>query len=269
MDYRVTIIITSFNHKGLLKEAIDSVLCQSLPPFEIIVADDGSTDGSRELILEYERSHPDLIRGLLQKQNMGIPRNRNAALQMVRGNYVGILDGDDVFLPDKLQLQIKALNDNPRARAVYGNFNIVDEDRRFISKKWQGTQPEGHVLADVANIKTGLLRTLIFDYQLLREVGFLNEKLPRYDGLLFTIKLAAACQFAYVNEALVDKRDHSSSDSKGITAAEHLHDLELIYEEIEPLLRHTGDDQEYGKITASWRTRLGALRDRVSSDVTD
>src|SRR5262245_56185453 len=123
-DIRISIIITSYNHRAYLVEAIESVLDQTRLPHEIIVADDMSSDGSQDAIREYERRYPGLVRGLLQEHNRGIPGNRNAALRIVTGNYVGILDGDDRFLPHKLETQVAALQQHPRARVVYGNFRI-------------------------------------------------------------------------------------------------------------------------------------------------
>lgn len=255
MDFRISIIVTSFNLHSYLEEAIESVLCQSKAPYEILIADDHSTDGSQDLIRAYEKRYPGLIRGVFQKQNVGIPRNRNTALEMVRGNYVGILDGDDVFLPDKLSLQVEALKENPNSRAAYGNFNIVDSDLNFIAKKWNCQQPSGDIFREVAKLKTGLLRTLIVDYELVKEAGFMDERLPRYDGLWLTIKLATKCEFAYVDKVLLDKRDHTSSDSKQITFEEHLHDLKLIFCDLNPLLDSI-DSTEQRKISSVWKDKF-------------
>ena len=81
---------------------------QTLPAYEIIVADDASTDGSQDTIRDYMRRYPDLVRGIFQPENVGIPKNRNTALRTVTGNYVGILDGDDTFVPHKLERQVEA-----------------------------------------------------------------------------------------------------------------------------------------------------------------
>jgi len=80
---RVSLIITSYNQQGYLSEAIESAIDQTVAAFEIIVADDHSTmDGSIEAIREYEAQSPGLVRGLFQEKNVGIPKNRNSALQM-------------------------------------------------------------------------------------------------------------------------------------------------------------------------------------------
>jgi glycosyltransferase involved in cell wall biosynthesis len=251
-DFRITIIITSYNHRAYLIDAIESVLAQTLMPHEIIVADDMSSDGSRETIREYEQKYPGLVKGVFQERNCGIPKNRNTALRIATGNYVGILDGDDWFLPEKLEKQVAALRLHPEAKVVYGNFRIVDSQRRPLGMKWRGSQPTGRVFCDIAKGKTGLLRTLIADYQAIKEAGFMDERFPCYDGLWLTIKLAAACDIAYVDEILLDKREHPASVSKGLRMEAGMQELTGIHQNLLPLLPMYASEQEQALIKSSW-----------------
>jgi len=256
-DFKISIIITSYNHRAYLVEAIDSVLAQTLMPHEIIVADDMSSPGSQDTIREYEREFPALVKGVFQTERCGIPRNRNTALRAVTGDYVGILDGDDWFLPRKLEQQVEALRQCPGARLAYGNFRIVDSQRKPLRVKWSEPQPSGLVFPDIARCKAGLLRTLIVEYQAVKDAGFMDERFPRYDGLWLTIKLAATCKIAYVNDILLDKRDHPTSDSKTSTLHERLHDLAAIYRDLLPLLPLHASEEERALIMSSWTRLLG------------
>lgn len=236
-DFRASIVITSYNNREYLIEAVESVMSQTLRPHEIIVADDASSDGSQATIRSYEARFPGWIRGVIQAQNVGIPRNRNAALRRVTGNYVGILDGDDLFVPEKLELQFQALGQHPGARAVYGNFLRVTADRAAtLGPRYTVPQPEGSILAQVAMLNHGICRTLIVDYEALKVAGFMDERYTKFDGLWLTIKLAASCRFAYVHRPLVLKREHPGSDSRRNTTQELLHDLSGIYRDMQPLL---------------------------------
>jgi glycosyltransferase involved in cell wall biosynthesis len=260
-EFKISIIITSYNHRAYLIDAIDSVLGQTLMPHEIIVADDMSSDGSQDTIREYERAFPATVKGVYQAQRCGIPRNRNAALRAVTGNYVGILDGDDWFLPRKLEQQVAALRQYSDAKLAYGNFRIVDSQRRPLRVKWREPQPSGYVFSDVAKCKAGLLRTLIVDYQAVKDAGFMDERFPRYDGLWLTIKLAATCKIAYVNDILLDKRDHATSDSKTLSTHERMQDLTGIYRDLLPLLPLHASEEERALIVASWKRILGPHAD--------
>src|SRR5207237_7102387 len=107
---QISLIITSYNQQEYLREAIESAIDQTLAAFEIIVADDHSTkDGSIETIREYAARYPGLVRGLFQEENVGIPKNRNSALRMVKGDHVAILDGDDRLLPRSIERHRAAL----------------------------------------------------------------------------------------------------------------------------------------------------------------
>lgn len=251
-DIRISIIITSYNHRAYLVDAIESVLAQTHPPHEIIVADDASSDGSQDTIRAYERKFPALVRGVFQPRNLGIPGNRNAALRTVTGNFVGILDGDDWFLPRKLECQVAALRGDPQVTAVYTNFRMVNT-RRI---KWPTPPPSGFVFADIAAGRLGLLRTLIADYAAVLQAGFMDVRFPRYDGFWLTIQLAATCKLAYLHEVLLEKRDHPSSDSGGLTSADHRRDLEGIYGSLLPMLPVHAGPAEIAAIQASWRRIL-------------
>src|SRR5437868_14746581 len=93
MSPKVAIIITSYNQVDFLREAIDSALNQTLPPTEIIIADDCSTrDDSVEVIQQYTARYPSLISAILHKKNLGIHEDRNRALAKVTSDYVPALD---------------------------------------------------------------------------------------------------------------------------------------------------------------------------------
>jgi glycosyltransferase involved in cell wall biosynthesis len=263
---RLSIVITSFNHRAFLVDAIESVLAQTLMPHEIIVADDGSSDGSPDTIQAYQRRFPGLVKGVFRDTNGGIPKNRNGGLRAVTGDYVGILDGDDWFLPHKLEAQVAALRAAGDATLAYGNFRVVDAQRRHIRLKWTERQPSGHVFADIAAGKTGLLRTLIADYQAVKDAGFMEERFPRHDGLWLTMKLAARCKIAYVDDVLVDKRDHADSDSKTIRSEERLRELAGIYRDLLPMLPRHASPEEQARIRLAWGRVLSASTEEVRAE---
>lgn len=255
-QFRVSIIISSYNQRAYLVEALDSVMRQTLRPFEIIIADDASTDGSQEAILSFARQHPDWIKYYFQPNNVGIPKNRNSALRMVQGNYVGILDGDDTFVPDKLEKQFEALRRVPNANAVYGNFyRVASDGRTVLSERYDSPQAEGDILAEVARANFGILRTLVVDYQTVKASGFMDERYPRFDGFWLTIKLAACCRFAYVHSALINKRLHSASDSTGSPAEDFLKDLTGIHRDMQAYVSAL-DASVVDDLNAHWKTVL-------------
>jgi glycosyltransferase involved in cell wall biosynthesis len=260
-DFRVSVIITSFNQKNYLIEAIESVINQTVKPYEIIIADDSSTDGSVEFIQDYIGSYDGWIKGVFQEKNVGIPKNRNTALRQVKGNYVAILDGDDRFLPQKLYRELEALHKYPAASCVYSNLLFIDSNGQSLYIRDREEQPSGDIFTYVVQGTFGLLRSMVIDYALLQEVGFLDERFPKYDGFDLTVHLAQRGRFAYIQEPLVEKREYASSDSKSVKAKEHLHDLEGIYKKMLPYLENMPVLQKKS-ITEIWVQRLSQLRIR-------
>lgn len=111
----VTVVIPVFNCRQYLSEAIESALGQTYKPVEVIVVDDGSTDGSRDVASRY-----DSVR-VFRQDHGGLGAARNAAIARASGEYLSFLDADDVWLPGKLDLQLRALAADPSADMVFGH----------------------------------------------------------------------------------------------------------------------------------------------------
>ena len=174
---KISVFIPSYNQKEYLAEAIESVLNQTLRPFEIIIVDDCSTDGSQKIIETYARAHPDLIRAFYQEKNLGIPRNKNFALEQVRGDIVTHLDGDDRFLPRNLEMRLATFMKDPEVKIVYSNMYYIDAKGQRI-RFWVDNNialPFGYIFPEVFGLtfpsNTGF-RNEFVDYESLKEVGF-------------------------------------------------------------------------------------------------
>lgn len=108
---KVTVFIQTFNHARFIAQAIESAVSQRTTfPFEILVADDCSTDGTRDTVIDYAKRHPGLIRTLLPPRNLGIYEIAEIGLNDCRGDYVAFLEGDDYWTDnEKIQLQADLL----------------------------------------------------------------------------------------------------------------------------------------------------------------
>jgi glycosyltransferase involved in cell wall biosynthesis len=124
----ITVVITCYNHGRFLPAAIESVLVQNYQYKEIIVIDDGSTDNTKEIALQYPS-----IRYVYQS-NQGLSAARNKGIAESSGNCVVFLDADDWLLPNALSLNYKFLENHPNAAFVSGGFEIVKESMQQITK---------------------------------------------------------------------------------------------------------------------------------------
>ena len=136
-DALVSVITIFLDEERFLAEAVESVLAQTYPHWELLLCDDGSTDRSSELARDYARRHPGRIRYLEHPghENRGMSATRNLGIAAARGEFVSYLDGDDLWAPEKLERQVSILREHPSAAAVYGRLHVWygwtgrDEDR--------------------------------------------------------------------------------------------------------------------------------------------
>lgn len=130
---KVSIIIPSYNHHQWIAEAFDSILQQSYQDFEIIAIDDGSSDNSPEIIRDYS-AHSSRIRGEFFPQNQGACKAINQAIRLAKGEYIALLNSDDLWLPDKLEKQVHVLDENPGLGAVFGLASPINEHGHPLDK---------------------------------------------------------------------------------------------------------------------------------------
>ena len=125
----VTVLVTTYNQEKYIAQALDSVLAQKTDfPFEIYVSEDCGTDGTRDILREYARRYPQIIRLNLREKNVGISRNWYEGLCAARGDYVCTLEGDDWWLDDhKLQKQVDFLRTHPDYAAVSHTIRQTDD----------------------------------------------------------------------------------------------------------------------------------------------
>lgn len=174
-DPLVSVITIFLDEERFLSEAVESVLAQSYERWELLLCDDGSTDGSPEIARRYAREHPDRIRYLHHpdRANRGMSATRNLGLAHARGEFVAFLDGDDVWVPEKLTRQVRILRKHPEAAAVYGRLHV-----------WHGwTRREEDLARDYVQPLGGPPDTLVKPPDLL--VRFLRNDLYTPSGLLF------------------------------------------------------------------------------------
>jgi len=197
----VSVIIPVFNLEGCLAETVDSVLRQTFRDLEVILVDDGSTDRSRELIGEYAQREPARVRAVFQA-HAGASAARNAGIRAAQGEWIAFLDGDDAWLPRKLEIQLQAASGDPR-------LNLLSTAAEIIG---------GNALLPAPNpgpidVRTELLRkgcfitlsSVLLRRELLADEGF-DETLPGAQDLALYLRLAANMRYRFIPEPLVRYR---------------------------------------------------------------
>jgi glycosyltransferase involved in cell wall biosynthesis len=122
----VSAAMITYNHAPYIAQAIEGVLQQKVNfPFELVIGEDCSTDGTREIVLEYQKKYPDIIRAITSDKNVGMKKNGYRTLKACRGKYIAFCEGDDYWHhPYKLQKQADYLEGHPECGMVFTDFNV-------------------------------------------------------------------------------------------------------------------------------------------------
>jgi len=207
---RVSIVIPTYNRERLIGATLDSVMAQTFQDFEVVVVDDGSTDGTAELV----RAYGARVRYLYQP-NQGQGAARNTGLRAARGELVAFLDSDDLWEPNKLALQLAALADRPDCPWIYTDAFVFDGAtgrRQFLFSR-QCRPHEGMVADRLLRMNfiaspTPVIRREVFD-----RVGMFNELTPQVEDWDMWLRIAARYPIAYVPEALAGYRLHQATST--------------------------------------------------------
>ena len=168
----ISVIIPTFNRAWTLKRALDSALAQDYPHREIIVVDDGSTDGTRELLAEYK----DEVRVLAQA-NKGVSAARNLGIQESRGNFIALLDSDDAWEKNKLSCQMDFFQSNPGAMICQTEEIWIRKGKRVNPKK-KHKKPSGMIFEPSLKLCLVSPSAVMIRKQLFEKKGMFNEAFP-------------------------------------------------------------------------------------------
>jgi glycosyltransferase involved in cell wall biosynthesis len=208
----VSVIIPTYNRRELVQGAVDSVLDQTYGDYEIIVVDDGSQDGTGEIIAA---CYGDRVRYVYQ-ENAGESAARNRGIALARGTLVALLDSDDIWLRDKLARQVPLLERSPQAGVVFCQALLVDALDRSLD-----VPPAGHDLVpDDLKLESLLFRntitasTALIRRSALREVGGFDQTVRFGEDWELWLRLRERWDFAFLPEPLVRVRVHKDTQCR-------------------------------------------------------
>lgn len=209
---KVSVIIPCYNREKFVKETVDSALSQDYPNIEVVAVDDGSTDSTLEIL----RGYGDRIRVLQHpgRVNRGQSASINLAMRSTRGEYVAILDSDDVWRPEKTRRQVEILEKNPGCGLVYANGLAIDEKgnqlyRLFKPGHVETNSPEKLLLDCYMSVPSNsLVRRSAFE-----AAGEFDERLRSAQDHDMAVRLAEVTNFQYLDEPLWFYRRHPDTQS--------------------------------------------------------
>lgn len=213
----VTIICVCYNHAQFVAQALDSAINQTYKNIELIVIDDGSTDGTGKIIKRWVANHPHTMM-LLNGSNLGYCKTFNKAFQLAKGEYIIDLAADDLLMPERVAEGLTLFESKgPQCGIVFSDAQYIDKDGNFLRLHSRAhpheTIPQGDVYKDLIERYFICSPTMMIRKEVLQFLKGYDESLAFEDFDLW-IRASREYQFYYSTNALVQKRIIDSSLSK-------------------------------------------------------
>jgi glycosyltransferase involved in cell wall biosynthesis len=211
----VSVIIPTFNRAQKVVRAISSVLSQAFTDVEIIVVDDGSTDGTKKEVEQFDHR----VTYVAHSSNLGVSAARNTGIKRSGAPLIAFLDSDDHWFPEKLAVQVCFFNDHPKAVACQTEELWIRNGRRVNPMK-KHLKPSGNIFE--ASLKLCLVSpsAVMLKQSLLDEVGFFDEDLPVCEDYDLWLRISCRYPVHLISEPLVVKEgghpDQLSASHKGM-----------------------------------------------------
>jgi len=214
----VSVVIPTYNRRALLEQAVESVLAQDTDGIpgeavELVVVDDGSTDGTREMLQRYGTA----VRCVTQNRS-GVSAARNRGLKETSGRFVAFLDSDDLWMKDKLSIQLSFMKTFPDAVMCYTE-EIWQRNGRVVNSGKRHRKESGWVFQHVLPLCLLSLSSALFRRDVFDRIGNFDEDLPACEDYDFGIRLAHSYPWHLIDKPLIIKRGgHSDQLSHAFPA---------------------------------------------------
>ncbi|PYJ71675.1 MAG: hypothetical protein DME76_01130 [Verrucomicrobia bacterium] len=195
MQGLVSIVIPAFNRGFMIREALESILRQTYQDWEALIVNDGSTDDTSEVVKEYRRKDS-RIRLIEHDRQRGAQAARNTALRAARGKWIAFLDSDDRWLPDSLEVRLKATKKG--SQVVHSECYVFEREGDL--ELFAVPPLRGHVYRELLRKPGPMFQGLLISRGAFARLGYLDEKIVAYQEWDTAIRLARHYCFEFVAE---------------------------------------------------------------------
>jgi alpha-1,3-rhamnosyltransferase len=209
----VSVIVSCYNHATYIEECLKSILTQTYPNIELLVVDDGSRDGSAEIIAHLQKEYGF---SFCIQDNQGLPTTLNAAISRSKGVLIVPFGSDDIMLPERIEKQVSYMMNKPEVGICGGNIECIDADGLSLEK--QSCKPAGRFGFAEVFAKKGkrppMAPTLMFRRKALEQVGGFDTQVPLEDFLIVLRITHTGYFIDRIEDVLTRYRLHDSNTSK-------------------------------------------------------
>jgi glycosyltransferase involved in cell wall biosynthesis len=252
MAPRVTILMPVFNRERFVNEAIESVVRQDFPDFELLVVDDGSTDQTPDILEAWGKRESRIV-VIRSERNQGIPAALNLGLAHARAGYVARLDSDDLMMPGRLAAQAAILDSDPQVVLVSCAYDTIDAEGRYIGT-WLGDEPHEVVtyLLGFYNIVGGGGQVMFRLAEVLAEGGY-NCEYPSSEDYDLWVRLLQRGRILTLPLVGMKKREHDNDSMAQYASVKRANSNSIMRKALEPHLKRRVRDDEIAALITVWQ----------------
>jgi len=268
----VSVAMLAYNHEPFIAKAIEGVLQQQTDyTYELVVGEDCSTDHTRQIVSEYQKKYPDIVRLIVSEQNVGMMKNGYRTLKACRGKYLAFCEGDDYWHhPGKLQKQVDYLERHPDCTLVCSDYDLMflDSGRRVPNYNRQEAKdpsrlddlkyiirgtPTSGILTCTVTTRTGMLLQVLDSDPYLYQ----NEQQPAGDTAMWA-GMASQGSVGYIDESLATYNRHTESATRNPDKRKVLRTSIAMKEQMLYLIEkyQVADGERQRHLNDLWRRRL-------------
>jgi len=239
MTPHISIIIPTYNRKDKLKKAIESALIQTYKDFELLICDDGSTDGTQDMLSTFNDPR---IRWIPGANSGGPATPRNRGIQASRAEWLAFLDSDDLWMPDKLEKQLKTAKVH-QVRAVCANAKVLKDNIVSQVNYFQDLEDKFLTFEDMLKVNFVICSSMLIDKDIVKKVG----KFPNIYDEDYALWLSASMltDIYYMDEELLVYRDEPQESLRGRIQEKELTKYNKIIIECLKRTKNIGNKSKY------------------------
>jgi glycosyltransferase involved in cell wall biosynthesis len=229
----VSIIAVCYNQEKWVAQTLDSIAMQTYPNIELIIADDGSADGSKDVIKKWIKNNNVKVRFIDHEKNIGLTKNINSAVPFVNGKYYQAFGCDDIMLPQKIETQVKILETQPHFGIIYTDMFLINSDGEmlegsYFERDFYKQPVSGNIYKDLIERIIISSPSVLIRKEILDTLSGYTENLHSEDYDFF-MRASRKYQFLYLPEKTVKYRVSEKSMSVTVKKDEHYQNTFLIF----------------------------------------
>lgn len=252
MQPKVSVLMTVYNGERYLRQAVESILDQTFSDFEFIIMDDGSTDGTWNILSDYANRDQRIVL-FPNKENIGLTKSLNKGLKLAQGEYIARQDADDISLPERFEKQVELLDKQPKVILVSASYEYIDSEGSSFQQLQRGDIPDLTTWYLLFYNRVGAHGIVMFRRKPVIDLGGYSENYPYSQDYELWSRLVRVSDIVILPDVLqLYRRNHSESISVRAKSKQEALALSTTRQNIKEVIGEELGHTEVAELKSFW-----------------